>query len=73
MAIAHKCDRCGKFYENNSKKALSIMSPIFAIAPVYLSGIKLLGDDGEEHECFDFCDDCVNEFDIFMNGGNNNE
>lgn len=65
MAIAKKCDRCGKFYEHY---------PVGNHPGEYNGITKVrLGKNGAvEYRCsdIDLCQDCMNAFSKFMNGSN---
>lgn len=62
MASAKKCDRCGKYYDNNEAIRQGITnigdSTIIAIKYVYHNNISV--------ERFDLCDDCVQKLKDFM-------
>lgn len=63
MAIAHKCDRCGKYYEiyNTDNDDTKINALIF-----------LNRDDNHKywsHDPVEFCPECSNEFMSWWNGG----
>lgn len=60
MANARKCDRCGAFYTDNKVKSID---------GKYITRIGLL-NDAIIVKRFDFCDECLNEFDKFMNEPN---
>lgn len=68
MALAKKCDRCGKLYEYYPKGS-----------KVQYNGVRRvkIRPDGcqSEQDCdLDFCPECMSEFDKFMtNGGKFNE
>lgn len=65
MAIAKKCDRCGKFYEHY---------PVGNQPGEYNGIAKVrLGKNGAvEYRCsdIDLCQDCMNAFNKFMRGSN---
>lgn len=56
MATARKCDRCGKYYDENSR--------------YNLHGEKLIGirfvSVTYKTERFDLCDDCLHELRLFI-------
>lgn len=54
MSKAKKCDRCGKFYENNV-----VMESKGSVLGNTIGGIKTVTKDGRTDEGFDLCDDCV--------------
>ena len=62
MAAAMKCDRCGKYYDNNEEKRQGITnirdSTIIAIKYLHLN---------TSVSRFDLCDDCVRKLkDVMM-------
>ena len=52
MALARKCDRCGTFHLGQINKLITTDNIPF---------------EYNEHE-YDLCDNCMNEFEDFMNG-----
>ena len=64
MADAKKCDRCGKYYDNNE----------YEFGGYHAKGILLLFHeytciDSEEDDEYNLCDDCLKEFiEVFMKG-----
>ena len=62
MAIARKCDRCGKLYEYYPKGN-----------KVQHNGVQRIyrhkNGNLDYEEIFDFCSECMNAFDEFMIGG----
>lgn len=54
MSKAKKCDRCGKFYENNV-----VMESKGSVLGNTIGGIKTVTKEGRTDEGFDLCDDCV--------------
>ena len=62
MAIARKCDRCGKLYEYYPKGN-----------KVQYNGVQRIyrhkNGNLDYEEIFDFCPECMNAFDEFMIGG----
>ena len=62
MAKAHKCDRCGNYYEKNNNRLIPngfSKATMAAIMPLTISN-----DHGRR---YDLCDDCANEFMKFIN------
>lgn len=61
MAIAKKCDRCGKYYEPYN----------FACDSEKINGVKTLNiDDNGKYfaqDTLDFCPECCEEFNIWLN------
>ena len=61
MAVAMKCDRCGKYYDNNEATRQRITnigdSKIIAMKYVY---------HNTSANRFDLCDDCVRKLKDFM-------
>lgn len=62
MAIARKCDRCGKLYEYYPK-GNKIQSN--GVQRIYREKSGCL----RYEESLDFCPECMNAFDEFMTGG----
>ena len=62
MAIARKCDRCGKLYEYYPKGNKVQHN---GVQRIYRNKHGSLGYE----EIFDFCPECMNAFDEFMIGG----
>ena len=61
MALAKKCDRCGKLYEfygTNSKSN--------AIIPAY---IDRTGFIATKFSAWDLCPKCKEDFEMWLNGG----
>lgn len=56
MALARKCDRCGKLYEYHTKNN--------AINRLHITMDGLITS---KDRSFDLCKECMDEFDIFMN------
>lgn len=56
MAIAKKCDRCGKYYDKNIEHKQNING-------------RLYYEDGMCFTIFkDLCDECLEELHMFLNG-----
>ena len=53
MAIAKKCDRCGKYYDKNTEHKQNIMC--FTVS-------------GLNTDFKDLCDECLDKLHIFLNG-----
>lgn len=62
MADAKKCDRCGKFYTENTVQTCDEFGNKCNVVK-----IKVIGDNGGIISHNDLCDDCVWKFDYFMN------
>ena len=63
MAIAKKCDRCGNYYDANTK----YNSNPYSLNKRYICGISILESQGfdydqEEHIRYDLCDKCLESF-----------
>lgn len=63
MANAKKCDRCGKFYENNKKHETS-----GRIHGSKLTGISTTDTNTCSDKWFDLCDDCLTDLFEFLSG-----
>lgn len=63
MAAAKKCDRCGKFYEKNTR-----FSTFSSFRRTLLDGICFTTMNGGYVEYSDLCDDCIAELKLFLNG-----
>lgn len=61
MAQAKKCDRCGAFYENNTRYPVSIRSCKTAI-----DGITFSTRNDDTVGYMDLCDDCITELKAFL-------
>lgn len=62
MAIARKCDRCGKFYDHYSK----------GVNTLYNGAQRMhrdLGGSFGYEKSFDLCPECMDAFDEFMIDG----
>lgn len=62
MSEAKKCDRCGKFYEENE-----LMESKCSVLGSTIGGINTATKDGRKDEHFDLCDDCVKSLFIWKN------
>lgn len=60
MANAKQCDRCGKFYKNNT---------ILHDKGSFITRI-ITADDNDILEKHDLCDECIRKFQDFMKGEN---
>lgn len=61
MADAKRCDRCGNYYEKNSKYRSVVRGE------TYVTGIKTTyGEEKLMDRCFDLCDDCLTALDDFL-------
>ena len=63
MAIAKKCDRCGKYYDKNTKHKQNVRGNYY-----YEDGICFTTVAEVCADCKDLCDDCLEELHIFLNG-----
>lgn len=63
MAAAKKCDRCGKFYTENTRfpKTVNISRSV-------LDGICFTTKNGHCVDYVDLCDDCIVKLKSFLNG-----
>lgn len=61
MAKAHKCDRCGKFYEKNQKVLECRGEKVITI------GIRFVDDRFASFGHADLCDDCLDLLCDFLN------
>ena len=59
MAMAKKCDRCGKFYEKNLEKHKNGFA---------LIGVCFVDSKGQSVGDRDLCDECIAKFKRFMAG-----
>ena len=60
---AKKCDRCDKYYDKNEKHQTT-----GRIYGDILTGLATVSTHGECDGWFDLCDDCLNDFGLFMQG-----
>lgn len=61
MANAKKCDRCGKYYENNEEHRFIHSGKIIGM-------VKKVSADGTNSISYDLCDSCLTDFGLFMDG-----
>lgn len=59
MAKAHKCDRCGKYYDDNQFEYARNGKHLFNCSKAMIRGLDRTGL--EEFIDFELCDDCLNE------------
>lgn len=59
MATAKKCDRCGAYYDKNTKHKLTAGPK---------DGIRFTIVKGYESPQVDLCDNCIRKLDIFLSG-----
>lgn len=64
MSKALKCDRCGKFYEKNEEHKLTYNG-----CKTVPDGVATTTANGFCNKNYDLCDQCLNDFLYFMNGG----
>ena len=69
MAMAKKCDRCGKLYEHYPKGNKSQSNAIRRIQRDAFGGIANTIHD----LIIDLCPECMSEFDEFMTKGKSND
>ena len=62
MADAKKCDRCGKFYDENT------ITKIINGFKYKIGGITVMSTGGSDIFYADLCDDCVKDLNKFLNG-----
>ena len=62
MAIAKKCDRCGKYYDKNTEHKQNIGGRLY-----YEDGMCFTVDEVTT-DFKDLCDDCLYKLHIFLNG-----
>ena len=62
MANAKKCDRCGKYYDKNESKLRGVSGN--------LVGVSFVRRDCNSYGCYveekDLCDECIEEFKLFL-------
>lgn len=62
MAAAKKCDRCGKFYDRNTRINKGRYKNEF------IDGIVKTTNIGNYLNQIDRCDECLDKLDIFLSG-----
>ena len=62
MAAAKKCDRCGKFYDRNTRINKGLYKNEF------IDGIVKTTNIGNYLNQIDLCDECLGKLDIFLSG-----
>lgn len=62
MAAAKKCDRCGKFYDRNTRINKGRYKNEF------IDGIVKTTNIGNYLNQIDLCDECLDKLDIFLSG-----
>ena len=62
MAIAKKCDRCGKYYDKNTEHKQNISGRLY-----YEDGICFTVNELNT-DFKDLCDECLDKLHIFLNG-----
>ena len=62
MAIAKKCDRCGKYYDKNTEHKQNISGRLY-----YEDGMCFTVDE-VNIDFKDLCDECLDKLHIFLNG-----
>ena len=63
MAIAKKCDRCGKYYDINTTHV-----PPINLKECYEDGIWLGTTNVKCSDVKDLCDECLDKLHMFLNG-----
>lgn len=68
MASAKKCDRCGRYYDRNTKYKANGHSNH------NLDGVATTNTVGMVERSYDLCDECITEFfEQFLTGGKNDD
>ena len=62
MSKAYKCDRCGKYYDENVKHT----NPYKVLDCLHLVGIHIIDELENSAIEYDLCDDCLTAFKKFM-------
>ena len=62
MAAAKKCDRCGKFYDRNTRINKGLYKN------EVIDGIVKTTNIGNYLNQIDLCDECLDKLDIFLSG-----
>ena len=63
MASAKKCDRCGTFYEKNTRYPKSI-----GCCKTVVDGVCLSTKSGDTVDYMDLCDECLTKLGLFLSG-----
>lgn len=63
MAKAKKCDRCGTFYEKNTRFPRAVVS-----GSAVTDGIAFTCSNGAVVGYVDLCDDCLTKAELFLRG-----
>lgn len=63
MANAKKCDRCGSYYDKNTKHRTT-----GRVIGGMISGIQTETRLGEKDCSYDLCDDCITDLFEFLDG-----
>ena len=63
MAIAKKCDRCGKYYDKNTGYKQKVRGTYY-----YEDGMCFTTVTDACADYKDLCDDCLEELHMFLNG-----
>ena len=69
MANAKKCDRCGKFYDGNTRfpaDQYGLLS--LTNGDIYIESVMTMTTGGYHYKNYDLCDDCIEDFKKFING-----
>ena len=62
MAKAKKCDRCGKYYDGNTR------FPVDQHGDIYIESVMTMTTGGYHYKNYDLCDDCIKDFKKFITG-----
>lgn len=63
MASAKKCDRCGVFYETNTRFKETV-----GLFRTHLSGMCFMSAAAGSTGAKDLCDDCISKLKMFLDG-----
>lgn len=63
MALAKKCDRCGKFYEKNILYSKKVHNTV-----THVDGVCMSVETGDTVDYMDLCDDCIHKLGLFLSG-----
>ena len=62
MSRAIKCDRCGKYYDENVKHTVKRQGD------TVLSGMSTFTRNGFDYKSYDLCDECIDDLGDFLTG-----
>lgn len=63
MANAKKCDRCGTFYESNTRYPRTV-----ACVKTAIGGVHMTTSYGHSVDYMDLCDECLTKLGLFLSG-----